>query len=80
MTDHKFTDEEIRKSMECCGVLQSCEGCPYYVRNIECGELAPRNAFDLINRQKAEIKSLNIKFKAARGAANYYKSRLEKKK
>ena len=55
----KFTDDEIIKSLECCGACQTCDGCPYYVRNIECWELAPRNALELVNRQKAEIERLN---------------------
>lgn len=66
MTDHKFTDDEIIKALECCGALQTCEGCPFYVRNIECAELAPRNTLDLINRQNAEIKKLTAERNEAR--------------
>lgn len=57
MTEHKFTDEEVIKALECCQG-EGCADCPM----IGC----PTNncvwdagfALDLINRQKAEIERL----------------------
>lgn len=55
-----MTDNEIIKALECCAdEISRCYECPYEsLRYSECYELITRNAFDLINRQKAEIERL----------------------
>ena len=66
MTDHKFTDEEVIKALECCssGKIDGCNDCPlFYVLGLnvsteECMESAISNAIDLINRQKEELDDL----------------------
>lgn len=58
MTDHKFTDEEVIKALECCsqsGDLTKsqnkvCSPCPYADRG-DCTGLLKANALALINRQ-----------------------------
>lgn len=57
MNEHKYTDEEVIQLFEClaCGEL-ACEKCmcrtvPYPT----CKEVLAKQAFDLINRQKAEV-------------------------
>lgn len=58
MTDKKYTDEEIKKALECCRTLdaEACEECPAEsdCLHIDLNELA----LDLINRQQAEIERL----------------------
>lgn len=60
MTDHKFTDDEIIKALECCSPIISedfdCDICPYNEKG--CNTKLVRDALALINRQKAEIESL----------------------
>lgn len=61
MTDHKFTDEEIVKALECCckeGGEKGdwCSRCVFWDK--ECATLLPKNALDLINRQKEELDDL----------------------
>lgn len=60
MTDHKFTDDDVIKALECCSkdvpILNSCEGCPFAGK--KCAAFLPQTALDLINRQKAEIERL----------------------
>lgn len=63
MTEHKFTDDEIIRALECCvssTTNEACDGCPL---NTEEGcethsHLLESLALDLINRQKAEIERL----------------------
>jgi septal ring factor EnvC (AmiA/AmiB activator) len=55
MTEHKYTDEEVIKALECCAShLYACEDCHYLGK---C-RLLEKDAIDLINRQKAEISAL----------------------
>ena len=60
MTEHKFTDEEIIKALECCSSAE-CEKCEYvpqgdcYQGSLACNDDLMRSALDLIKRQKAEI-------------------------
>lgn len=60
MTEHKYTDEEVIKALECCSkdvpLLNSCEGCPF--AGEKCAAFLPQTALDLINRQKAEVERL----------------------
>lgn len=61
MTDHKFTDEDVIKALECCGTdEQPCSMCPLWQI---CGDgrmTSTHFALSLINRQKADIESLKI--------------------
>ena len=61
----EMTDNEIIKALECCSnpCGNDCDECPKFVENydtiIECGVFLMADALSLINRQKAEIESLN---------------------
>ncbi len=61
MTEHKYTDDEITRALECCSrnvpLLNSCEDCPFYGKR--CAAFLPQVALDLINRQKAEIERIH---------------------
>ena len=57
MTDHKFTDDDVIKALECCAYKSTCEECPYYQQGASCLDVEV-DALDLINRQKAEIERL----------------------
>ena len=64
MTDHKFTDAETVKALECCNTPGSCCECPYYgINEVEYDDLCVQTLINdilpLINRQKAEIERLN---------------------
>lgn len=76
MTDHKFTDEELQRCIECCikgKVWGDCkklncpairkQGCHFYLRTDDDYENTIyieilKDALALINRQKAQIESL----------------------
>ena len=64
MTEKKFTDEEIKKALECCRTLdaEACKECPAEsdCLHIDLNELA----LDLINRQQAEIERLTVNMNA----------------
>ena len=60
MTEHKFTDEEIIKALECCANGE-CDECIYYDCS-PCKEYLNNAALDLINRQKEEIEQLKHKY------------------
>lgn len=71
-----MTDEQIIKALGCCikDDYAKCHyNCPY---KSNCRRLT-KEAFDLINRQKAEIERLNVEIKAMRNAANSYKLHYE---
>lgn len=57
MTEHKYTDEEVIKALECCTTSADCEECPYYAHPV-CNVARSKDALDLINRQRAEIADL----------------------
>lgn len=58
MTDKKFTDEEIIKTLECHDADEkTCKGCELYPE-FKCCYLTKTITLDLINRQKAEIERL----------------------
>ena len=88
MTKHKFTDEEIKKALECCGSNHhteekyACKNCPLNGRSFDEGscydEALHDLALSLINRQQAKIANLEIELKAMRGAANSYKAEVER--
>ena len=52
-----MTDNEIIKALECCSLIQGeCKECPCdSVMDCDCEDMLLREAFYLINRQKAEI-------------------------
>lgn len=61
MTDKKITDEEIKSSLEVIATTRNCNECK--IRNCKwgtcnCSQITANAAFDLINRQKAEIEKL----------------------
>jgi ubiquitin C-terminal hydrolase len=56
MTDHKYTDDEVIRALECCANGE-CDECPYQ-DNSPCKEYLNNAALDLINRQRAEIEIL----------------------
>jgi hypothetical protein len=61
MTDHKFTDDDVIKALECCkrpANQTSCDDCPYQFSNEKCSSKLIDDALALINRQKAEIEKL----------------------
>lgn len=53
MTEHKYTDEEILKGIECC-IDGDCGGCPINTGSA-CRDYLFEGAIDLINRQREEI-------------------------
>ena len=59
MTEHKFTDEEIIKALECCNRNGTCSKCPFdrasFEHEPDCASVMTANALDLINRQKTEV-------------------------
>ena len=61
MTDKKFTDEEIKSSLEVIATTGNCEECK--IRNCKwgtcnCSHITANAALDHINHQQAEIKRL----------------------
>ena len=59
-----MTDNEIIKALECCSHRNEdlpCDGCPAYNIAQMCMEDLMSDAFDLINRQKAENEELQRK-------------------
>ena len=61
MSNKKFTDEEIKSSLEVIATTRNCNECK--IRNCKwgtcnCSQITANAALDLINRQKAEIERL----------------------
>ena len=61
MTDKKFTDEEIKSSLEVIASTRNCNECK--IRNCKwgtcnCSQITANAALDLINRQQIEIERL----------------------
>ena len=71
-----MTDNEIIKALEHCARPIHCGDCPYTAHNPCRGELIT-DAFNLVNRQKAEIDRLSIELQAMRSSANSYKMHYE---
>ena len=59
MTEHKFTDEEVIRALECCGEIDrvACDSCVFNKEEDCIVELA-KLALDLINRQREEIERM----------------------
>lgn len=61
MTNKRYTDEEIKSSLEVIATSQNCNECK--IRNgrwgtCNCSQITANVALDLINRQRAEIERL----------------------
>lgn len=72
MSNKKFTDEEIKSSLEVIATTRNCNECK--IRNCKwgtcnCSQITANAALDLINRQEAEIEKLTDKLRVARIAA-----------
>ena len=52
MINRNFTDEEIRKALECCASYD-CDACPLYSPTINCVIVLPEKALELVDRQRA---------------------------
>ena len=59
MTDHKYTDEEVIRALECCAHAD-CMNCPRWSEEWTSGMCADflSDVLDLVNRQRAEIAAL----------------------
>lgn len=64
MTEHKFTDEEVIKALECCKT-GACLVCPYQIVYAICRDVMCGDTLELINRQRVEIEQLNHKYELA---------------
>ena len=54
-----MTDNDIIKGLKTCGYNETCADCPYIdTDRRDCTEEMAKNAFNLINRQKEELKRL----------------------
>lgn len=61
MTEHKFTDEEVIKALECCANAD-CLNCPRWSEDWSsgmCADFLP-SVLAIINHQKAEIERLQV--------------------
>ena len=60
MTEHKYTDEEVIKALECCAHAD-CMNCPRWSEEWTSGMCADflSDVLDIINRQRAEIERQN---------------------
>lgn len=61
MTEHKYTDEEVIKSLKVCLEGDNCKECyinPHHGNYGYCTSLALKAALDLINRKKAAVSAL----------------------
>lgn len=83
MTEHKFTDEEIVKALECCADCDcynaiAKEDCPFV--NIPfCKNYMRKQALDLINRQRAEVAYwMDAAVNAKKEAVGAFAERLKK--
>ena len=61
MTNKRYTDEEIKSSLEVIATTRNCNECK--IRNCKwgtcnCSQITANAALDLINRQRAEIERL----------------------
>lgn len=80
MTEHKFTDEEIIKALECCGEIDrvACDSCSFD-KECDCVVELAKRSLDLINRQKAETAYwMDEAVNAKREAVKAFAKRLHK--
>lgn len=66
MTDHKYTDEDVIKGLECCVEAEYCATCPStdFCKGMDS---LMENALSLIKRQKIKIEGLESNLKFVRG-------------
>jgi hypothetical protein len=59
---NKLTDAEIIKALECCiKETSDCDNCPLYIpADADCINISKSGALDLINRQQADIRKLQL--------------------
>lgn len=63
-----MSDNEIIKALECCSVTKSrCRECQLIHRDGSCTTILAKQALDLINRQKADVETLENNLKFVRG-------------
>ena len=74
-----MTDNEIIKALGQCETQKTCCDCPYFEK-IGCKKHLYQEAFDLINRQKAENEELRKKVNFLQASNNLNQSLLEKEK
>ena len=60
MTNRNFTDDEVRKALECCASYD-CTACPLYSPSINCVIVLPEKALELVERYRAENERLKEK-------------------
>lgn len=68
-------DNEIIEALDCCegyNGVSFCSDCPLFGKD-NCTNILSHEAYNLINRQKAEIERLNFDLQLMRGAANSFK-------
>ena len=82
MTDHKFTDDEVEKALECCaGNEANCKSCPLDAACVgKCIPAMSKAATDLIKRQRAEIDALKIANEKMYAAAKEQEAEIEQLK
>ena len=85
MTDHKFTDDDVIKALECHIKRQCWNDCPNATEkrqllNKPCSQMIAEDALALINRQKVEIESLKIANEKMYGANKGQEAEIEKLK
>lgn len=84
MTDHKFTDEEVIKALECCAdaTQNSCKGCPCKAKGMRTGDVCipamSKAAAELIKRQRVEIDALKIANEKMYAAAKEPEAEIER--
>lgn len=69
MTDHKYTDEEVIRALECCCYKFYCKECSFYSSGGGgCITALEKAALDLIKRQRAEIEKWQLAYDCADSA------------
>ena len=59
MMERKFTDKDIIKALNRCCAFADCRGCPFQVGG-DCIRRLCKESLELINRQNAKIKALQM--------------------
>jgi predicted RNase H-like nuclease (RuvC/YqgF family) len=77
MTDHKFTDDDVIKALECC-TIGDCFPCAYGNIGVGCRDKMNADALALINRQKAEIEAKEEEYADLLGQRNAVEMMLDR--
>ena len=72
-----MNDNEIIKALRQCETQKTCSDCPYFEK-IGCKKHLYQDAFNLINRQKAEIERLNKLLSGAKDCIDEIEYAMEK--